>query len=141
MSAWAYLRHYLNLKILYSVLTEFTTVGPYELNWETQQYKCWIAQYITFALLASLQAVNIFWFFLIGRIAWRFVFDDRLEDERSEYDEESGGEELEGEERGKMVGDAMDGAEEFGKLDGKTSAIEVESVGARVKSRKGGVDS
>ena len=33
-------------------------IGPYELNWETEQYKCWIAQYITFGLLASLQAEN-----------------------------------------------------------------------------------
>src|SRR4051794_17258420 len=53
---WIYLRHFLNLKILWAVLTEFRTVGPFELNWETQQYKCWISQYITFGLLASLQA-------------------------------------------------------------------------------------
>ncbi|GMG43642.1 unnamed protein product [Ambrosiozyma monospora] len=41
---WTYLRHYINIKILWSVLTEFRTVGPWILNWETQQYKCWIAQ-------------------------------------------------------------------------------------------------
>jgi len=87
---WGYLRHYLNLRILYAVLTEFRTVGPFELNWETQQYKCWISQYVTFALLASLQSLNIFWYVLILRIAYRIVFTNVIQDERSEYsDEES----------------------------------------------------
>jgi acyl-CoA-dependent ceramide synthase len=80
---WAYTRHYLNLRILYSVTTTFVTVGPFELNWETQQYKCWIAQYITFALLASLQSVNVFWFYAILRIAKRYVWDAQLADDRS----------------------------------------------------------
>jgi len=85
---WTYLRHYLNLKILWAVLTEFRTVGPFELNWETQQYKCWISQYITFALLASLQAVNLFWMFLILRILANYVFTSVVEDERSDAEDE-----------------------------------------------------
>ncbi|KAF2746183.1 longevity assurance proteins LAG1/LAC1 [Sporormia fimetaria CBS 119925] len=91
MCIWAYLRHYINLKILWSIITEYPYVGPFELNWETQQYKCWIAQYITFALLAALQAVNLFWWFYICRIAYRIVVLDIQEDERSEY-EDSGDE-------------------------------------------------
>ncbi|OAK95315.1 LAG1-domain-containing protein [Phaeosphaeriaceae sp. SRC1lsM3a] len=101
MVVWAYLRHYINLKILWSVLTTFETVGPFELNWETQQYKCWIAQYITFALLASLQAVNLFWFFLICRIAVRFVLYNTADDDRSEYEPS----EEEAEERAKELKD------------------------------------
>ncbi|KOS43075.1 hypothetical protein ACN38_g6033 [Penicillium nordicum] len=85
---WIYLRHVLNLKILWAVLTEFRTVGPFELNWETQQYKCWISQYITFALLASLQAVNLFWLFLILRILSNYLFTNVTKDERSEDEEE-----------------------------------------------------
>ncbi|OJK01439.1 hypothetical protein ASPACDRAFT_77184 [Aspergillus aculeatus ATCC 16872] len=81
---WIYLRHYLNLKILWAVLTEFRTVGPFELNWETQQYKCWISQYITFTLLASLQAVNLFWLFLILRILKNYLISDIKKDERSD---------------------------------------------------------
>lgn len=84
---WIYLRHYINLCILWATLTEFKTVGPYELNWETQQYKCWISQYITFSLLACLQAVNLFWLFLILRIAKRYIFDSDLDDERSDNEE------------------------------------------------------
>lgn len=88
MFVWGYLRHYLNLRLLYAVLTEFRSVGPFELDWETQQYKCWISQYITFALLACLQSVNVFWFFLILRIAKNIVFSDVIKDERSEYSDE-----------------------------------------------------
>jgi acyl-CoA-dependent ceramide synthase len=66
---------------------QFATVGPYTLDWVTQQYKCWISQWITFALLAALQAVNLFWLFLIMRIMWRVArsFGEVREDERSEY--------------------------------------------------------
>ncbi|KAL4863994.1 hypothetical protein BDV12DRAFT_189273 [Aspergillus spectabilis] len=85
---WIYLRHVLNLKFLWAVLTEFRTVGPFELNWETQQYKCWISQYITFALLASLQAVNLFWLFLILRILKNYIFTNVTKDERSDDETE-----------------------------------------------------
>ena len=63
-------------------------MGPYELNWETQQYKCWISQAITFGLLAALQAVNVFWFVLIIRILVRFLRTGEEKDERSEDEEE-----------------------------------------------------
>lgn len=86
---WIYLRHYMNLRILYSILTEFRTVGPFTLNWETQQYKCWIAQYITFPLLATLQTLNLFWFFLIMRVAYNIVFNNVKRDVRSDEEEEA----------------------------------------------------
>jgi acyl-CoA-dependent ceramide synthase len=82
------MRHYLNLRILWAVLTTFRTVGPFELNWETQQYKCWISQYITFTLLSALQAINLFWLFLILRIAKNYVLSNVRQDERSDNEEE-----------------------------------------------------
>lgn len=88
MVVWIYLRHYLNLRILWSLFTEFRTVGPFELNWETGQYKCLLSQVITSSLLASLQALNLFWLFFIVRIAYRFVFNQGLEDDRSEAESE-----------------------------------------------------
>jgi acyl-CoA-dependent ceramide synthase len=87
MCVWGYLRHYLNLRIIWSLFTEFKTVGPYELNWETQQYKCDLSFFITLALLASLQALNLFWWFFIVRIAYRFVVYKTAEDDRSEAEE------------------------------------------------------
>ncbi|KAH6680758.1 TLC domain-containing protein [Halenospora varia] len=85
--AWVYLRHYLNLKILWSEFNEFKTVGPYELNWETEQYKCWISHYISTLLLAALQGLNLFWLAAIFRIAYRFVFTNVAEDDRSDNDD------------------------------------------------------
>ncbi|KAI0200503.1 TLC domain-containing protein [Astrocystis sublimbata] len=84
MCVWGYLRHYLNLRIIWSLFTEFKTVGPYELNWETQQYKCELSFVITLALLSSLQALNLFWWFFIVRIAYRFVVYQTADDDRSE---------------------------------------------------------
>ncbi|KAF2818610.1 LAG1-domain-containing protein [Ophiobolus disseminans] len=145
MCAWAYLRHYINLKILYSIITEMPTVGPYELNWVTQQYKCWIAQYISFSLLASLQAVNLFWFFLICRIAYRFIVYKDADDDRSEY-EPTDDEVVEREEevkqlKGEFNGTAngAEGVLSAAGLDSRTTAQE--PVVEKVKHRKGGAKS
>ena len=152
MCVWGYTRHFLNLKILYSILTTFATVGPFELNWETQQYKCWISQYITFALLASLQAVNLFWWFFICRIAYRFIWVGTADDDRSEYeptDEEK-------EDRKKDLADLADDAKDAlnGAANGvengvqkvldeaprtpeqATTALDQGTIGSRVKQRK-----
>lgn len=73
---------------------EFKNVGPYATTWATidfpnQQYKCHVAQPITFSLLACLQAVNLFWFFLICRILARIVFKGVAKDERSDDEDEA----------------------------------------------------
>lgn len=90
IGVWIYLRHYINLVILWSVLTEFRTVGEWELNWVTQQYKCWISQPIVFFLIGALQLVNLYWLWLIFRILFRYIRGDGAKDERSddESDEE-----------------------------------------------------
>jgi len=87
MCAWIYLRHYLNLRIIFSLFTEFKTVGPYVVNWETGQYKCPLAFWITLSLLSSLQALNLFWLFFIIRIAYRFVVYKTADDDRSEAED------------------------------------------------------
>ncbi|XXH01574.1 hypothetical protein Hte_007934 [Hypoxylon texense] len=88
---WMYLRHYINLRIIYSLFNEFRTVGPYELDWETEQFKGPLSNVVTFTLLASLQALNLFWLYCLMRSAYKFVFlgiakDDRSEDEAPEVD-------------------------------------------------------
>ena len=120
---WAYLRHYINLSMIASLLPpaeytlrvpqflitnlptsvvpisiaaakytfvtgQFSTIGPYELNWETEQTKCFLANCISFSLLATLQAVNLFWFALILRILYRFLFGTAVKDDRSEEEGE-----------------------------------------------------
>jgi len=88
IGSWAYLRHYLNLRILLSEFYEFKTVGPYTLNWETEQYKCELSHWISTVLLGGLQMLNLYWGFLILRVAWRFGVKGELADERSEDEDE-----------------------------------------------------
>ena len=64
-------------------------MGPYELNWETQQYKCWISNIITFALLAMLQSLNLFWLYCLLRSAWKFISTGEKKDDRSEDESEA----------------------------------------------------
>ncbi len=93
---WIYLRHFINGKILWSILTEFKEIGVYELNWEREEYKCWISQIITFSLLFGLFSINCLWLFLIIRIAARIAISGQRKDDRS--DEESENEKQECEE-------------------------------------------
>jgi len=135
---WIYLRHYINLRILWATLTEFRTVGPFELNWETQQYKCWISQYITFSLLACLQAVNLFWLFLILRIAKNYVFSSVVRDERSDdedEEEESEGKVKHGQES--IEETKMNGRKPVVLLNGEPVESQSESNGIRERKRRG----
>ncbi len=84
---WIYLRHYINLNVLYSIATEYSTVGPFGLDWEKEQFKCRFAQVGTFGLLASLQGLNLFWLYCLFRSAYRFVVLGIAKDDRSEAEE------------------------------------------------------
>ena len=106
IGSWVYLRHYCNILILYSVLTEYRTVGVWELNWEEQIYKCTLAQVIITCLLGSLQIVNLFWLFLILRVAYRIIrtWGEEFVDERSDDEDD----EMEDEEDDDSTNDEMD---------------------------------
>ena len=75
-------------------------MGPYILDWETEQYKCELSHWISTILLGGLQALNLYWGFLILRVAWRFVVKGELADERSEDEDE--GEEVDYEDSRKV---------------------------------------
>lgn len=84
---WIYLRHYLNLRILYSEFHQFKTIGPYVLDWQGEQFKSPLSHVLSTILLGGLQALNLFWLFWILRIAYKFVFGDELNDDRSDDDD------------------------------------------------------
>ncbi|KAI0904296.1 TLC domain-containing protein [Ustulina deusta] len=102
IAVWVYLRHYINLKILASIPTEFRTVGPYILDWEAGQYKCEVSSVIAFVLLAALQALNLFWLCCLLRNAYRFVVlgvakDDREDDGEDNENDHHGAADAKGE--------------------------------------------
>lgn len=88
MCVWIYMRHYINLRIIISLFTQFRSIGPFSHKWLPHMYKNSLSQYVTISLLSSLQALNLFWLFHIVRIAYRFVVHNIAEDDRSDDEDE-----------------------------------------------------
>lgn len=89
---WTYFRHYLNIVILWSVWTEFDLIPEVSRVWAPSQgaWLVWWMKYQIFAPLLVLQLLNLFWYYLIWRIAIRSVTstltDDRSDDEDNDGD-------------------------------------------------------
>ncbi|GJJ07563.1 hypothetical protein Clacol_001765 [Clathrus columnatus] len=92
---WTYFRHYLNLKILWSVWFEFDLVPEFAKRWSPEDgvwFPYWM-KYQIFSPLVLLQLVNLFWYFLIWRILIRALTSSKLDDVRSDDEDGEGGEE------------------------------------------------
>ncbi|KAJ7485669.1 longevity assurance proteins LAG1/LAC1 [Mycena latifolia] len=87
--ACQYFRHYLSLVILCSVWTEFRLDSPSR-HWKPADgaYLPGWMRYQIFVPLALLQALNLFWYFLILRIVVRTIKTSQTDDDRS--DDEGG---------------------------------------------------
>ncbi|EPT03761.1 hypothetical protein FOMPIDRAFT_1058579 [Fomitopsis schrenkii] len=72
---WSYFRHWLNLKILYSVWTEFDLMPETSKRWSPEDgvWMVWWMKYQIWTPILLLQFLNIFWYFLILRVAYRAV--------------------------------------------------------------------
>ena len=141
IAIWIYLRHYINLRILFATLTSFATVGPYVLDWDAQQYKCWISQIITFTLLAVLQSINLFWLFYIVRIAYNIVFRSAVADVRSDVEE--GEEREERKVRGREgvgLGEGRGDEAAVVEVDGEVGGVEVGGAGGDGDASVEGLD-
>jgi acyl-CoA-dependent ceramide synthase len=129
------------LVILWSEFNEFKTVGPYELNWETEQYKCDISHWISTALLASLQALNLFWLYYILRIAYRFVFFHVHEDDRSDNDDNEFAEEQRLDALAREVRQARDGKEKLEEDASPNTLVNNKSANGKASSTSVDTDS
>jgi acyl-CoA-dependent ceramide synthase len=98
-SVWIYTRHYLGVIILRSVVTDFKTVGIWVLDWDEGIYKSTLAQVICFGLLSIIQLLDLYWLFLILRIAWRILQGGEQKDDREDIDEDDEEAEKETEEK------------------------------------------
>ncbi|SGZ31372.1 BQ5605_C044g12160 [Microbotryum silenes-dioicae] len=88
LCVWNYMRHYLNIRILFSVWNEFDLIPHEYRSWtaaadhpngwwllygrQTLVLPPWL-KYQIFAPIMALQLVNTFWSFLIWRILWRMI--------------------------------------------------------------------
>ncbi|KAI0032044.1 longevity assurance proteins LAG1/LAC1 [Vararia minispora EC-137] len=97
LCTWTYFRHYLNLVMLWSVYKEFDMMPESSKRWAPSEgvWMVWWMKWQIFVPILLLQALNVFWYSLILRIAYRFVIslyftcavtgtkvrDDRSDDE------------------------------------------------------------
>ncbi|KAJ3989693.1 longevity assurance proteins LAG1 LAC1 [Lentinula detonsa] len=97
---WTYFRHILNFYILYSVWFEYDLIPESSKVWiwADGTYLNWWMKYQVFAPLLLLQFLNLFWYFLIMRIAYRAATSSSVSDVRSD-DEDDGEDEDEDEDK------------------------------------------
>jgi len=87
---WTYFRIYLSLKILWSVWFEFELIPAESMQWAPQT-GAWLApwmRYQVFTPLFLLQLLNLFWYFLILRIAFRAIWTGNPDDDRSDDEDD-----------------------------------------------------
>ncbi|KAM6495801.1 TLC domain containing protein [Amanita muscaria] len=90
MCVWTYFRHYLNLRILWSVWSEFRLIPEHTKQWKIND-GVWLPQwmrYQVFAPLVLLQLLNLFWFYLMWRILLRALVTSQVDDDRSDDDDD-----------------------------------------------------
>jgi len=87
---WTYLRHYLNIVILWSVWTQFDLVPEHAKSFAPRDgvWMAWWMRYQIFIPIFLLQLVNLFWYVLIWRVLIRALFFKKLADERSDDEDE-----------------------------------------------------
>lgn len=84
------MRHWLNLRILWSVWYEFDLIPSEARRWWTPD-GVWMVDWMKYQIflpILALQLLNLFWYFLIWRILIRALLYNHLADERSDDEEE-----------------------------------------------------
>jgi len=87
---WTYFRHYLNLRILWSVWYEFDLIPESSKAWKAVDgtYLAHWMRYQVFLPLVLLQLLNLFWYYLMMRILVKGIITRKVDDERSEDEDE-----------------------------------------------------
>ncbi|KAF4619369.1 hypothetical protein D9613_005310 [Agrocybe pediades] len=90
---WGYFRHYLNLRILWSVWYELPVYIPEaakKWDWSEGVYMPAWMRYQVFLPLMILQFLNLFWYYLMTKILIRGLITKDVDDERSDDEGEDG---------------------------------------------------
>ncbi|KAJ7456183.1 longevity assurance proteins LAG1/LAC1 [Mycena latifolia] len=87
---WTYFRHYISIRILWSLRYEFDLVPKHAQIFSPSQ-DLWMAPWMRdqmFYTLCILQALNLFWYYLIIRIIVRSVMTSKTDDNRSDDEDD-----------------------------------------------------
>ncbi|PPQ93570.1 hypothetical protein CVT25_005562 [Psilocybe cyanescens] len=89
---WSYFRHYLNLRILWSVWFELPSFIPSQYqDWnpvEGAYMPRWM-HFQVFLPLLVLQLLNLFWYYLINKVLIRALVSNEVDDSRSDHEEDT----------------------------------------------------
>ncbi|KAJ2920100.1 hypothetical protein MD484_g341, partial [Candolleomyces efflorescens] len=90
IGVWTYFRHYLNLKMLWSVYSESYLVpeASHQWNWSEGVYLVWWLLPAAFLSIFALQVLNLFWYWLMWRILIRAIVTRVADDDRSDDDDD-----------------------------------------------------
>ncbi|TFK23241.1 longevity assurance proteins LAG1/LAC1 [Coprinopsis marcescibilis] len=86
MGVWTYFRHYINLRIIWSVVFE-PALAPKSARRLAISEGLFLPQYLELAIAASLsllQILNVFWYYLMWKILIKAVFTREVDDDRSD---------------------------------------------------------
>ncbi|KAK9692796.1 Sphingosine N-acyltransferase lag1 [Basidiobolus ranarum] len=86
---WAYTRHYLGFKIMWSMWIEADMYLQVDCRPYQGIFLCRELQYLFVGLFAVLQVLMIFWFIQILKIIWRVLSGSNAEDTRSDSESEN----------------------------------------------------
>ncbi|KAF8165257.1 longevity assurance proteins LAG1/LAC1 [Crassisporium funariophilum] len=89
-AVWTYFRHYLNLKIIWSVAFEQPNIPEHTKQWNMAEgvyMPGWMQSQILLPL-AVLQCLNLFWYYYMTRILYRAVRAIGISDDRSDDEDE-----------------------------------------------------
>ncbi|KAG7096855.1 hypothetical protein E1B28_004263 [Marasmius oreades] len=89
---WTYFRHLMNFKILWSVWYEYDLIPETSRRWiwSDGTYLTWWMKYQAFTPLLLLQILNLFWYYLIWRVAVRAIAAPTEVDDLRSEDEDDG---------------------------------------------------
>jgi len=90
LGVWTYFRHYLNIVMLWSVWTQFDLMPETSKQWSPKDgvWLVWWMKYQIFVPILLLQFLNLFWYYLVLRIAYRAVLGVSVTDDRSDDEDE-----------------------------------------------------
>lgn len=84
---WTYFRHWQNLRILYSIYTEYDVLVPeFARRWSpsNEVYLTGWMKWQIFSPIMLLQILNLFWYFLIWRVVYRMIAGHAASDVRED---------------------------------------------------------
>lgn len=88
VGSWIYFRHYVGGITFWTLLTRYKSAITRAYAWENQPWKATSLHGVVVGLFGALQLMNIYWLYLIMRIAVKVASGETPQDERETEEKE-----------------------------------------------------